>query len=165
MFRSPKSEWHDGQRRINDAGKCTRENKAFWTILRSGVRIQTCHAAVWIELAFGQLCVITTQTSWLAQVGSGALIGQCTCWLMLKARESLDSPLAKNDRLHACRRKRQLQYLVMPASKIIVAFFPAYDVCFSFILWSAASFGLPPPPDARYCNEKNPLSLASKHWN
>ncbi len=42
----PKSELHDGQRRINEAGKCSRENTSFWTILRGGVRVQACHAAV-----------------------------------------------------------------------------------------------------------------------
>ncbi len=29
MSRSPKSKWHDGQRRINEAGKYIRENTAF----------------------------------------------------------------------------------------------------------------------------------------
>ncbi len=44
--------------------------------------VQACCAAVQIELAFGRLGVITTQTSWLAQVGDGVLIGQRACWLM-----------------------------------------------------------------------------------
>ncbi len=63
MSRSPKSEWHDGQRRINEAGKCTRENMALRTKFRGGVRVQACHAAVCIEFAFGRLGVITTQSS------------------------------------------------------------------------------------------------------
>ncbi len=49
---SPKSEWHDGQRHINEAGKCIRENTALRTKFRGGVRVQACHAAVWIEFAF-----------------------------------------------------------------------------------------------------------------
>ncbi len=28
MSRSPESKWHDGQRQINEAGKCIRENTA-----------------------------------------------------------------------------------------------------------------------------------------
>ncbi len=44
--RSSKSKRHDGQRRINEAGKCIRENTALRTILRGGVRFQACHAAV-----------------------------------------------------------------------------------------------------------------------
>ncbi len=50
---------------------------------------------------------------------SGVLIGaggerqsdwhcQRTCWLMTQARESIDSPHAKTDRLHACTHKWQL---------------------------------------------------------
>ncbi len=42
----PKSEWHDGQRQINEAGKCIRENAALRTKFRGGVRVQACHAAV-----------------------------------------------------------------------------------------------------------------------
>ncbi len=57
---------------------------------------------------FGRLGLITTQASWLAQVGSGAVIGQRTCCLMMLARESIDSPRAKNDRLHVCKDKWQL---------------------------------------------------------
>ncbi len=48
----PKSEWHDGQRRINEAGKCIRENTAFRTKFRGGIRVQACHAAVSIEFAY-----------------------------------------------------------------------------------------------------------------
>ncbi len=33
----PKSKWHDGQRRINEAGKCIRENTALRTKFRGGV--------------------------------------------------------------------------------------------------------------------------------
>ncbi len=29
MSRSPKSKWYDGQRRLNETGKCIRENTAF----------------------------------------------------------------------------------------------------------------------------------------
>ncbi len=101
----PISKWHDGQRRINEVGKCIRENTAF----RGGVRVLACHAAVCIEFSFGRLGVMTTQASWLVQVGNVALIGQRTCWLMTQARESIDSPSGKSDRLHACRRKWQLQ--------------------------------------------------------
>ncbi len=79
----PKSEWHDGQRQINEAGNCIRENTALRTKFRGGVWVQACHAAVWIEIVFGRLGVMTTQASWLAQVGSGALIGQRACWLMM----------------------------------------------------------------------------------
>ncbi len=57
----PKSGWHDGQRRINEAGKCIRENTALRTKFRGGVRVQACHAAVCIEFAFGRFGVITTQ--------------------------------------------------------------------------------------------------------
>ncbi len=67
-----------------------RENTAFWTILRGGVRVQAWHAAVWIEFAFGRLGVITTQASWLAQMGCGVLIDQRACWLMMYARESIE---------------------------------------------------------------------------
>ncbi len=42
----PKSEWHDGQRQINEAGKCIRENAALRTKYRGGVRVQACHVAV-----------------------------------------------------------------------------------------------------------------------
>ncbi len=53
MSRSLKSEWHDGQRRIIEAGKCIRENTALRTKFRGGVRVQACHAAGSIEFAFG----------------------------------------------------------------------------------------------------------------
>ncbi len=46
---SPKSKWHDDEGQINEAGKCIRENTTFWTILGDGVRVQACHAAVWIR--------------------------------------------------------------------------------------------------------------------
>ncbi len=82
----PKAKWHDGRRRINKAGKCIRENTALRTKFRGGVRIQACHAAVWIQFAFGRLAVMTTQASWLAQMGGGVLIGQRVCWLMTHAR-------------------------------------------------------------------------------
>ncbi len=59
----PKSEWPDGRRRINEAGKCIRENKALRTKFRGGVRVQAFHAAVCIEFAFGRFGVITTQAS------------------------------------------------------------------------------------------------------
>ncbi len=36
----PKSEWHDGQRQINEAGKCIRENTTLRTKFRGGVRVQ-----------------------------------------------------------------------------------------------------------------------------
>ncbi len=42
----PKSEWHDGQMQINEAGKCIRENTALRTKFRGDVRVQACHAAV-----------------------------------------------------------------------------------------------------------------------
>ncbi len=48
----PKSKWHDGQRQINEAGKCIRENTALRTKFRGDVRVQACHAAVWIEFVF-----------------------------------------------------------------------------------------------------------------
>ncbi len=51
----PKSEWHDGQRQINEAGKCIRENTALRSKFRGGVRVQACHAAVWLEFAFWPL--------------------------------------------------------------------------------------------------------------
>ncbi len=41
-----KSEWHDGQSQINEAGKCISENTALRTKFRGGVRVQACHAAV-----------------------------------------------------------------------------------------------------------------------
>ncbi len=59
----PKSKLHDGQKRINEVGKWTRENTAFWTILRGGVRVQARRVAVWIVLIFGRLAVMTTQAS------------------------------------------------------------------------------------------------------
>ncbi len=90
MSRSPKSEWHNGQRQINEAGKCIGENTALRTKFRSGFRVQACHVAAWLEFVFGCLDVMTTQASWLAQVGSGALIGQRTCWLMTLTRKSID---------------------------------------------------------------------------
>ncbi len=43
-----KSKWYDGQRRINEAGKCIRENTALRTKFISGVRIQ----AVCLEFAY-----------------------------------------------------------------------------------------------------------------
>ncbi len=42
----PESEWHDGQRRINEAGKCIRTNTALRRKFRGGVRVQAYHAAV-----------------------------------------------------------------------------------------------------------------------
>ncbi len=51
---------------------------------------------------------MTTQASWLAQVGRGVLIGQRACWLMTYARESIDSLRAKSDRLHVGKDKWQL---------------------------------------------------------
>ncbi len=104
----PKSECHDGQRQINEAEKCIRENTALRTKFRGGVPVQACHAAVWKEFAFGRLGVMTTQASRLAQVGCSVLIGQRACWLMALALESIDSSRAKSDRLHACRDKWQL---------------------------------------------------------
>ncbi len=59
----PKSEWHNGQRRINEAGKFIRENTALRMKFGVGVRVQACHAAVWIEFAFDRLGVSTTQAS------------------------------------------------------------------------------------------------------
>ncbi len=46
MSRSPKSEWHVGQRQINEVEKCIRENTAIRTKFRGGVRVQACHADV-----------------------------------------------------------------------------------------------------------------------
>ncbi len=60
MPRPPKSEWHDGQRWVNEVGKCVSENRALRTKFRGGVRVQAWHAAVLIEFAFGRLGVITT---------------------------------------------------------------------------------------------------------
>ncbi len=121
----PKSEWQDGQRQINKAGKCIRVNTAFWTILRDGVSVQNL-CAVCIEFAFGRLVVMTTQASWLAQVELGVLIGQRTCWLMTEARESIDSPHAKSDRLHVCRDIRQLVTTVP-------CFFRENGACLNFL--------------------------------
>ncbi len=45
---SPKSEWHVGQRQINEAENVLGKNTALRTILRGGVRIQTCRVAVWL---------------------------------------------------------------------------------------------------------------------
>ncbi len=59
----PKSEWHDGQRQINEAGKYIRDYTALRTKSRCGVRVQVLHAAVCVEFAFGRLSVITTQAS------------------------------------------------------------------------------------------------------
>ncbi len=59
----PKSKWHDGQRQINEAGKCISENTAFETIRRGGVPVQACRVAVCIEFDFGHLGVMTTQAS------------------------------------------------------------------------------------------------------
>ncbi len=59
----PKSEWHDGQRQINEAGKCIRGNTALRTKFRGGVRFQACHVDVCVEFAFGRLGVIATQAS------------------------------------------------------------------------------------------------------
>ncbi len=56
---------------------------------------------------------MTTQASWLAQVGDGVLIGQRACWLMTLARESIDNPRAKSDRLQACADKWQLAATVI----------------------------------------------------
>ncbi len=55
---------------------------AFWAILRGGVRVQAWHVAVCLELVFGRLSVMTTQSSRLAQVGRGVLSGQRACLLM-----------------------------------------------------------------------------------
>ncbi len=45
-------------------------------MFRDGVGAQLWHAAVWIEFLFGGLGVTNVQAYWLAQVGSGVLIGQ-----------------------------------------------------------------------------------------
>ncbi len=60
---SPNHDGHDGQRRINEAGKCVREKTALRTKCRGGVRVQGCHATVCIEFAFGRLGVMTTRAS------------------------------------------------------------------------------------------------------
>ncbi len=36
-----------GQKRINEAGRCIRENTAFRTVLRSGVRVQLNRIRLW----------------------------------------------------------------------------------------------------------------------
>ncbi len=46
-----------------------------------GIRVQACRAAVWIQLAFSHFSVMTTQASWLAQMGRGILICQRACRL------------------------------------------------------------------------------------
>ncbi len=63
MSRSPKSKWHDGQRQINEAGKCVSGITALRTKFRGGAHVQACHAAVLIEFAFRRLGVVTTQAS------------------------------------------------------------------------------------------------------
>ncbi len=65
-------------RRENVLGK----NTAHWTIFRDGVWIQACRTAVWIDFAFGRLGLTKAQSSWLAQVGCGVLIGQSACRLL-----------------------------------------------------------------------------------
>ncbi len=45
------------------AGIFIRANTAFRMILRGGVCVQACHAAVCVEFAFGRLGVISTQAS------------------------------------------------------------------------------------------------------
>ncbi len=47
----PKSKWHDGQRRINKAVKCIRENTALFAMLRGGVRVQSGRSAVSIRMS------------------------------------------------------------------------------------------------------------------
>ncbi len=42
----PKSEWHDGLRRINEAGRCIKKNTALRTKFKGDVSVQVCHAAV-----------------------------------------------------------------------------------------------------------------------
>ncbi len=42
ISRSPKSKWHDGQRQINEAGKCVRGITALRTEFRGGVHVQVC---------------------------------------------------------------------------------------------------------------------------
>ncbi len=66
MSRPPllKSGWHGGGKMY--LGKYSLLN----------VRVQMCRASMWLEFVFGRLGVMTTQTSWLAQVGRGGLIGQ-----------------------------------------------------------------------------------------
>ncbi len=71
------------QKRINKAGKCIRKNTALWTILRGGVRVKACHAAVCPEFALWSSGVMTVQASWL------------------KRR-------VRNDLSHACRDKQPL---------------------------------------------------------
>ncbi len=71
----------------------------------------------WIEFAFGRLSVMTIQASWLEQEGRRVLIGQRACWLITQARESIDRPRAKNDRLHAYRDKWQLAATVFSREK------------------------------------------------
>ncbi len=68
----PKSEWHDGQRQINEAGKYIRENTALRTKFRDSVRVHACQSAVCLEFAFCRLGVMR----------GGALIGQRTWRLM-----------------------------------------------------------------------------------
>ncbi len=46
-------------------------NGAAW-----GMRVWALRVDVWLEFALGRLGVMTTQASWLAQVGCGVLIGQ-----------------------------------------------------------------------------------------
>ncbi len=46
ISRSHKSGWPYGQRQINEAGKCIRENTALGTIFRGGVRVQASREAV-----------------------------------------------------------------------------------------------------------------------
>ncbi len=36
-----------GQKRINETGRCNRENTAFWTVLRTGVRVQLNRIRLW----------------------------------------------------------------------------------------------------------------------
>ncbi len=90
--RSPKSTRHDCQRQINEAGKCIRDNTAFWTIFPDGARVEACRMAVSIEFAFAHLGVMTIMSSWLAQIRRGVLIGQHWCWLMtIKHRRVVSS--------------------------------------------------------------------------
>ncbi len=76
-------------------------------------------SGVWIEFVFGRLGVMTTQASWLAQVGRGVLIGQ----RVLAIDESVDIPRAKSDQLHACRDKWQLAATGFRPTLIVVAHF------------------------------------------
>ncbi len=78
-----------------------KENTAFWSILRGGIRVQAWYTAVCLECAFGRLGVMTTQASWLVQVGRGVLIGQRSCRLMTSARESVESARARSDTWHS----------------------------------------------------------------